>query len=807
MLDPAADFGQLIRIIQSGDPDAAAQAIQHYDFSRQGQEHRFYAHALLHYYAHRHQLAAREAEQAASLALIAQDHELYASALILQGTCSAILFATDAATESFHRALEVFDRSDDQAGRARAMVSLANIHAVRGENHSALNFAQQALSALSTPGTGDPGSGLAITINNVLGMVYSNLEAFETAERYFRTCAALTLQQGHASAFVTASVNLLECLSRGGRNDEACREIERLIAHPDYRTLITPHVLNTAGEIALRAGRQAQAVAHLQAARQASAATQDYEEYCRSIITLAQVDGQLISGEDIREVIRISETDSRADLLEQGLQAAVGFGGFSDDEKVRRFYPQLVRALHHRAVALREQTIGDLTKKAELDNARHLAGYEQQLRVAAEETIQRQVEELERGRLSDVLTGLPNRIMLMAQMLRQTREDAPFLLVTLDVNRFQLVNDMYGHDLADELLRVLAQRLSGSLRSGELVARVGGDEFALLLEPGANARAQVDRVLAVVTQPVSLGGQSVRVSVSAGAALWPQDAGSAEALRRASELALLDAKANADAVRFFDARAHAHAGLESALAHALTRGEYVLHYQPLVDTRHRRVVSAEALLRWESPEHGLQSPAAFMPILERGDHIIEVGAWVLREACRAAQSWGGTDVRVAVNLSARQFTSPGLLDTVRQALRETGLPPHRLELEITETLMMLNPERTERVLRDLRSDGVRVMLDDFGTGYSSLGYLARFPLSGLKIDRSFVRQMMQDQQGKSAAIVRAMVSLSRDLNLELVAEGIESLQDLDVVMAEGICVVQGYHFARPAPDWRPPGAD
>jgi diguanylate cyclase (GGDEF)-like protein len=393
--------------------------------------------------------------------------------------------------------------------------------------------------------------------------------------------------------------------------------------------------------------------------------------------------------------------------------------------------------------------------------------------------------------------------MLMAQLMQQTQSGAPFLLATLDVNRFQLVNDMYGHDLADELLCVLAQRLQGALRTGDLVARVGGDEFALLLAPTGDAGAQLGQVLSVAAQPVSLGGQSVRVSVSAGAALWPQDASSAEGLRRASELALFDAKAQAETVRFFDPREHAHAGLESGLAHALTRGEYQLHYQPLIDTRQRRIVSAEALLRWNSAEHGLQSPATFMPILERGDHIVEVGAWVLREACRAASGWG--DVRVAVNLSARQFASPQLLDTVRQALRDSGLRPQQLELEITETLMMLNPDRTERVLKDLRADGVRVMLDDFGTGYSSLAYLSRFPLSGLKIDRSFVRQMVNAPHGPSAAIVRAMVSLSRDLGLELVAEGIETAQDLDAVTGEGICIVQGYHFARPLPDWRPPG--
>ncbi|GGS23087.1 hypothetical protein GCM10008961_13360 [Deinococcus knuensis] len=451
--------------------------------------------------------------------------------------------------------------------------------------------------------------------------------------------------------------------------------------------------------------------------------------------------------------------------------------------------------------AARDRQLQELTAQAELESARRRVEYEQALRVQAEETIQHQLQELERGRLYDHLTGLPNRVMLHAHLAQVAgRPGAEFLLVSLDLNRFQLVNDTYGHDAADELLRVVALRAAGLVGPGEMVARVGGDEFALILL-GGGLPERLAAVLAAVSEPVVLGDERVRVSWSAGAAYWPGDGRDAESLRQASELALSDAKTQGEPVVFFDAALHLHAGLEGPLSRALERGEFELHFQPLVDVKGRRVVCAEALLRWNSPEHGVQMPGMFMPILERSDAIVEVGAWALREACRVAAGWGG--VRVAVNLSARQFASRELRSVVLGALRDSGLPPECLELEITETLMMQSPERAARLLAAFRADGVRVVLDDFGTGYSSLGYLARFPLSGLKLDRSFVSALQEHPEGPDAAIVRAVVGLSGDLGLELVAEGVESLGQVELLEGLGVRILQGYYFARPSALWRP----
>ncbi|GAA5436028.1 putative signaling protein PA1727 [Deinococcus aquaticus] len=451
--------------------------------------------------------------------------------------------------------------------------------------------------------------------------------------------------------------------------------------------------------------------------------------------------------------------------------------------------------------AARDRQLQELTAQAELESARRRVEYEQELRAQAEETIQHQLQELERGRLYDHLTDLPNRVLLHAQLAqRVSRSGGKFLLVSLDLNRFQLVNDTYGHDAADELLRVMGVRAAGLVGSDEMVARVGGDEFALILL-GDSLPERLSAVLAALSEPVVLGEERVRVSWSAGAAYWPGDGQDAESLRQASELALSDAKTQGESVVFFDASLHLHAGLEGPLSRALQRGEFELHFQPLVDVSGRRVVCAEALLRWNSPEHGLQMPGTFMPILERSDAIVEVGAWVLREACRAAALWGG--VRVAVNLSARQFASRDLRSVVLGALRDSGLPPACLELEITESLMMQSPERAARLLAAFQEDGVRVVLDDFGTGYSSLGYLARFPLSGLKIDRSFVSALEEKPDGHDAAIVRAVVGLSRDMGLELVAEGVESLGQVELLENLGVRIMQGYYFARPSAQWRP----
>ncbi|UBV45117.1 EAL domain-containing protein (plasmid) [Deinococcus taeanensis] len=715
----------------------------------------------------------------------------------------------DAALALLHEAQSALRSMHDTAGEIAVKCNVLNVLLDLNHVSDATALMHDLKEQIDALPRDDLNPNVYLSLLNSQGRLFEKAGLVQESTRAYAQGYHLALKQQSTEAQEIFLHNLCEALIKQGRAETALKRIEGYRTGRDLPASDLPTGLLTLYSSALsRTGQHAQAE---QVIRQAIASAQqdgdrETEITARGVlaeIQLAQgrhADAQTTAEQALRSVPDDDHSDLKTTLLWLSATASEAI----DPQQSITHLKALIEINRQVNRALIDQYLQIAHTASRLENAEQLLTLEKQLRLDAEATIQRQVDALEKGRLYDQLTGLPNRVLLHAQVAQRTAQSGEFLLVTLDVNRFQLVNDMYGHDAADDMLRALADRLRGALAPGEMVARVGGDEFGLLLShppTGETLTAHLRRVVSTVSQPLPVGTQVLRVSASVGAARWPADATNPEALRRASELALLDAKAQGENLMFYDAGAHAHAGLEGALAHALDRGEYELHYQPLVDTQARRILSAEALLRWNSPERGLQSPGTFMPILERGDHIVEVGAWALREACRAAQQWGG--VRVAVNLSARQFASPDLLGQVRAALRDTGLPPALLELEITESLMMQNPDRAARILEALRADGVRVMLDDFGTGYSSLAYLARFPLSGLKIDRSFIHDLAQDPRGHSAAIVRAMVGLSRDMGLELVAEGVETLQHLQLLQREGIHVMQGYYFARPTRDWRP----
>ncbi|GGR92266.1 putative bifunctional diguanylate cyclase/phosphodiesterase [Deinococcus sedimenti] len=800
---PTSDWPGLLDCVRTQPARQAAQCLEAFPFQDHPEEYVYYATALyhrLHSDLSRAEIAVKQALEAAA---VRGNLAIYSDSLLLQSYVDYATFDSAAAIDALRAAQQIKAEIGDTIGEIKIRCNLANLAISQQKLSEAREHHERASAIYGALPPAEQDVQLELYLLNIDGLILEQLGDYEAAARAYNYGLAKCVSAGLANLEPSFGLNYYEALAQlpqaaPGVAEDFSRFLTR-VQRPDalLGTLAPARIYRALGQV--DAARDA-ALAVAGRARTQGNFTLELE----ALIEVLQVTESSASIEraDLVSVLAQARQNHRLSETLILLKFIVRDPRFSEAERLNEFVPSLVEVQQAIFDSVRDQTVQNLSRKAAVDNAQRLAEYEQQLRVQAEQTIQRQLEELERGRLFDALTGLPNRVMLLAQLSQRAQPNAaPFLLLTLDVNRFQLINDTYGHDRADEVLRVLARRMQRALAPGDLVARVGGDEFALLLAAGRDPTAQIDRLLQVASQPVELPGQLVRVSVSAGAARWPEHARDAESLRQAAELALLDAKAQGERVVQFDAAAHAHAGLEGALSRALARGEFELHFQPLVDTHARRVVSAEALLRWHSPEHGLQAPGTFMPILERGDQIVEVGAWVLREACRAASGWGG--VRVAVNLSARQFASQDLLETVRAALRDADLPPELLELEITESLMMLNPDRTARVLDALRSDGVRVMLDDFGTGYSSLAYLSQFPLSGLKVDRSFVRQMVREPRGKSAAIVRAMVSLSHDLGLELVAEGVEHRGDLECLRAEGIQVMQGYYFARPSKDWRP----
>lgn len=412
----------------------------------------------------------------------------------------------------------------------------------------------------------------------------------------------------------------------------------------------------------------------------------------------------------------------------------------------------------------------------------------------------------------DALTGLPNRALLrdrMSQLLsaKSTDEGEDIARLTalllLDLDRFKEVNDTLGHAAGDKLLRMVAERLRALLGGDDLVARLGGDEFAIL-HSAASAHDTAllsQRIIDALAAPYDLEGQWANVGASIGISLAPTDGSDPEALLRCADLALYRAKAHGrGGFAFFEsamtASAHLRRLLELELREALIRGQFEVHYQPQVNVKAGQVTGAEALIRWRHPARGLIGPGEFIAIAEEVGLIVPIGEWVLRQACRDAAGWRKT-MRVAVNLSAVQFRGHRLAETVISALSQSGLPPLRLELEVTELALLEETEATLETLHQLRGLGVRVSLDDFGTGYSSLSYLRSFPFDKIKIDRSFVQEVTANANG--AAIVRAIASLGASLGMETTAEGVETKEEFDLIRAEGCTEAQGFYFSPPRP--------
>jgi diguanylate cyclase len=412
----------------------------------------------------------------------------------------------------------------------------------------------------------------------------------------------------------------------------------------------------------------------------------------------------------------------------------------------------------------------------------------------------------------DSLTGLPNRVLLddrLAQaMALADRDRRSFALMVCDLDRFKLINDSLGHRAGDELLQEVARRLSAVARTADTVARFGGDEFVLVgssLADADDAMQLAARAIEVLRAPVRIAGIDVHVSPSIGIALYPEDGASIEALLAHADAAMYAAKhqGRGSVQRYLPGM---HAGIEdrvqmeSELHQAIELKQFELHYQPKVDTRTGVVRSAEALIRWLHPSRGLVSPADFIPLAEECGLIGAIGEWVIREACRQARAWqeeGVPSLRISVNLSASQFREAGLVDSIRRALDDVGLPARYLEVELTESAVMSDPEQSVAILEQLSAMGVLVSVDDFGTGYSSMSYLRRFPIDKLKIDRIFINEIAS--RPEDASIVRAIVSLAHSLKLKVVAEGVETAAQLDFLKTAGCDEYQGYHYSRPLP--------
>ncbi|MCL1466328.1 EAL domain-containing protein [Argonema galeatum] len=421
----------------------------------------------------------------------------------------------------------------------------------------------------------------------------------------------------------------------------------------------------------------------------------------------------------------------------------------------------------------------------------------------AEQTIRYQA-------LHDLLTDLPNRILfnerLSAALSNAADSQGMLAVMFLDLDRFKTINDTLGHVFGDQLLQIVAERLTNCLWQHDTVARWGGDEFTLLL-PQISCVEDAGRIAKIILdalkQPFNIEGHQLYISSSIGIAFYPYDGEDAETLIRNADVALYRAKEQGrNNYQFYKAAMNSEASelliLENKLHQALERGEFVVYYQPQVNTTTGKITEMEALVRWQHPDLGLISPAKFIPLAEENGLILPIGEWVLRTACAQNKVWqdaGFPSLCVAVNLSARQFQQPNLVEMVARVLSETGLLPCFLELEITESIAMQNLDFTRAILKDLHSMGVSISMDDFGTGYSSLSYLKKFPLDKLKIDQSFVRELTTDPN--DAAIISAIAALGKVLNLKMVAEGVETEEQRDFLQSIQCEYMQGYLFSRP----------
>jgi diguanylate cyclase (GGDEF)-like protein len=422
-------------------------------------------------------------------------------------------------------------------------------------------------------------------------------------------------------------------------------------------------------------------------------------------------------------------------------------------------------------------------------------------------------EELERQANYDGLTGLPNRHLLhdrLKQAVVGQRQLRPVTVVFIDLDHFKIINDSLGHNAGDEVLRQIADRLRASVRDGDTVARLGGDEFVLILNDQNREDVifrGMQRILAKVAEPMRVNERELNITCSAGISLYPQDGADVETLLQNADTAMYRAKAHGrNNFQFYTSEmnrlVNERLTLEHSLRRALERNELLLHYQPRINLVTGVADGVEALVRWHHPEHGLVLPDRFIPVAEDTGLIVQIGEWVLQQACAQNRAWqnaGLPRVAVSVNLSARQFREENLVRRVAKIVRETGLKPGDLEMELTESMVMHDAETAIATLRGLRALGLQLSVDDFGTGYSSLSYLQRLPIGTLKIDKSFVHDIGEGISEDDGIIARAIISLGHSLHLKVVAEGVETAAQLDFLKRHRCDEAQGYYFARPLP--------
>ncbi|TAK89866.1 MAG: EAL domain-containing protein [Burkholderiaceae bacterium] len=546
--------------------------------------------------------------------------------------------------------------------------------------------------------------------------------------------------------------------------------------------------------------------------RRAEAALRESEQHFRSLVEQAadgfyvfDAAGQLV---DVNQCACDSLGYTRTELL--SLHVSAIDAGSSEEDR-RMLY---ARILEGTPIALESQyrRKDGQTFPVEIRiSSIAISGQQHFLALVRDVTDRRRLQDhIHHLAYHDALTGLPNRAMfsrtLNHVLARARRQNKQLALLFIDLDRFKNINDTLGHDNGDRLLQEITRRLLSSLREIDMVARFGGDEFVVLLEDMVDvnhATTVANKILAAIDQEYQLNYQPVHVTTSIGISLFPHDGADESTLMKHADIAMYQAKAEGkNGYRFYSAQMNAHSfehlAIETRLRRAVERGEFVLHYQPKVNLQTGAISGVEALLRWSHPELGTVMPDKFIPLAEETGLVISIGYWVLREICRNFMEWrlqGLPIVPIAINLSPRQFADANLLHEISATLRESGMPPEFLELEITESTVMHNPEKALQILSSLRALGIRVAVDDFGIGHSSLSQLKRLPIDIIKIDRSFVQGIASDNA--DAAITEAIISMSKRLQISVIAEGVETQEQHDLLRRLGCDEYQGFLFSQP----------
>ncbi|WP_019012419.1 EAL domain-containing protein [Deinococcus aquatilis] len=673
-----------------------------------------------------------------------------------------------------------------------------------------LRGAQDLLPQCQQPGP----SALMVYAN--LGLLHEQTGQFGEAYAQFLRAREVAGRTGNAYAEAAMGLNAGDMARQHGQLDEAATLLEGALSAA--RLLddagLQAAALHSLGLLQAARGQLTEAETTLGQAGEAAQRSGDLNTQLEVLLARAEtrLRGESAQGAEpeLRRALQLAQDTQRP---REELRAHEMLAQLLEDPDPRQANHHLKHAARL-CTLLRDASLAqqarDLTTEAELSGMRREIAHERALRLASEQAVTRALADVERERFYDALTGLPNRVLgyvLLTRAAAQTHGDRGGVsLAVLNLLRFKQVNDALGPSGGDDLLREVSARLMAAMKPGEVLARSTNDEFMLILlgQTEAEREARARHLLDTLQANFTVQGLSLHVQANLGLAHHPSDGQTSDQLHRAAHFALSEGRGQPHSVHRFSGHAgDRQAGLqfEALLATALERGEFELHYQPIIEAASGQVRSAEALLRWNSPDLGPQSPAQFIPAQAPTGMIIPVGAWALHEACRTAATW--PDVRVAVNLSARQFQQGDLLGTVRSALRASGLAPERLELEITESLMIQSPTRVTETLLALRALGVHVMLDDFGTGYSSLSVLGSLPVSGLKIDRSFVSALERGQNAGAQAMIRSIVQLSQALGLDLVAEGVEYLEERELLRGLGVAHLQGFLFARPTAGWHP----